>query len=200
METTTLKKGTSTADLPYYGIIALIFIGAKLIYPYLTIDNLYFLLTPISYLVAFFTDTEMSFSVESGYYFPLLNIVIDKSCSGFNFWLIAFVVFSFMMINSKNSNLSFGRRVVPEVSGHSGTSESHKIIGIVKAIMMAYILTIIANTSRIVSIIKMNNIFPTWNEQYEWLHAAQGTFVYLFFLIGFYLFLNQKLNAETQSR
>lgn len=185
MDITTSKTGTTTSDLPYYGAIALIFIVAKLVYPYLAVEDLKILLTPISHLVSFFTSSPMSFTAESGYYFPLLNIIIDKSCSGFNFWLIGFIVFGFTTINSKSSNLLFGHRAF-------GTSESHKIIGIVKAIIIAYILTIIANTSRIISIIKMNSIFPTWNEQYEWLHVAQGTFVYLFFLIGFYLFFNHK--------
>ncbi|MFK7950945.1 MAG: exosortase K [Saprospiraceae bacterium] len=192
MEITTIKTGNSINDLPYYGIVALIFIGAKLIYPHLATDDLKILLTPVSYLVSFFTGSPMSFSMENGYHLPLLNIVIDKSCSGFNFWLIGFIVVSFSMISSKNHYLLFGYRAIPELSGRSGRSESHKITGIIASIIIAYILTILANTSRIVSIIKMNHIFPTWNEQYEWLHVAQGTFVYLFFLIGFYLFLNYK--------
>lgn len=185
MKTTILKRGTSTADLPFYGMVALIFITAKLIYPYLATENLKVLLTPISYLVSFFTDSPISFSAESGYYLPLLNIVIDKSCSGFNFWLIGFIVIAFSFINNENARWRFG--------------ESHKIIRIIMSILMAYGLTIIANTSRIISIIKMNQIFPSWNEQYEWLHAAQGTFVYLFFLIGFYLILHQKSQRTQQN-
>jgi exosortase K len=169
LQTTPLQTSKSSiSDLPFYGFIALIFIGFKLLYKSFENEDLLILITPVSYLVGFFTDSPLSFSIENGYYLPNLNILIDASCSGFNFWLISFVVLGFAVVTNV-------------------VDKKQKGILLILSLFIAYFLTIIANTSRIISIIKMNNLLPNLNEKYDWLHATQGTFVYLFFLIGFYL-------------
>jgi len=33
---------------------------------------------------------------ETGYFHSKLNIVIEKSCSGFNFWILCFMVFAYL--------------------------------------------------------------------------------------------------------
>lgn len=155
-------------DLPYYGFIALIFIVFKLFYKSFGNEELLILPTPVSYLVSFFSGSTLHFSTENGYFLPDLNILIDASCSGFNFGLIAFVVLGFAVVtNVKNAK--------------------RKAILLILSLIVAYLLTIIANTSRIMSIIKMNELLPDLNKKYDWLHVTQGVFVYLFFLIGFYL-------------
>lgn len=164
----TIRPSSQITELPYYGFIAIVFVVCKLWYKQLGSEELLLLLTPISYLVGFFGDSTVQFSGENGYYLAALNIVIDKGCSGFNFWLISFVVLGFAVI----MNIIEPKR---------------KAILLILSLFVAYLLTIIANTSRILSIIKMNNLFPDLDKQYEWSHATQGTFVYLFFLISFYL-------------
>jgi exosortase K len=159
---------SSSNDLPYYGFIAFIFIVFKLLYKSFGNEELLLLLTPVSYLIGFFTDSPLIFSIANGYYLLDLNILIDASCSGFNFWLISFVVLGFAIVTNV-------------------IDKKRKSILLILSLLMTYFLTIIANTSRIISIIKMNNLLPNLNEKYDWLHTTQGTFVYLFFLIGFYL-------------
>jgi exosortase K len=165
-----LPTKPQTTELPYYGFIAFIFIVSKLLYKNLGNDELLLFLTPVSFLVSFFTGSSLSFSAESGYYLPSLNILIDKSCSGFNFWLISFVMIGFTVVTYIQNR-------------------KRRVILLISSLLIAYLLTIIANTSRIISILKMNNILPNLDENYEWIHTAQGTFVYLFFLIGFYLLM-----------
>lgn len=177
MDNTPQKIGTTTSDLPYYGMMMLVFIAAKLVEPYLGHQALQGLLAPVSHSVAVFTGSPIAFFAESGYHLPMLSIVIDKSCSGFNFLLIAFIVIG----------LSFS------FQAKKSFLESLKMIFF--SMMLSYLLTILANTSRIISIIKMNQLFPVL-EQYEWVHAAQGTFVYLLFLVGFYLLLDRILNSR----
>lgn len=169
LQTTPLQTSkTPISDLPFYGFIALLFIVFKLMYKSFGNEELLILLMPVSYLVSFFTDSPLSFSIESGYYLSDLNILIDASCSGFNFWLISFVVLGFAIVTNV-------------------MDKKRKAIVLILSLFATYFLTIIANTSRIISIIKMNNLLPNLNEKYDWLHVTQGTFVYLFFLIGFYL-------------
>lgn len=164
-------------NLPYYGFIAFVFIVAKLIYRNIENEELLLLLQPVSYLVGFFTNSALHFTAENGFFMPDLNIIINESCSGFNFWLNSFVVISFA--------------VVTEVA-----ATKRKIILLLLTLLLTYFLTIIANTSRIISILKVNSLMPTWNEKYEWFHAAQGTFVYLFYLIIFYLMAVKYLKSK----
>ncbi len=165
------------SDLPFYGFIAFVFIVFKLLYKYWGNDELLLLISPVSYLVSFFADSAVEYSSESGYFLPSLNIIINKSCSGFNFALITFIIFSFTIITKVKT-------------------AKNRIFLILLSFILAYILTIFSNTSRILSILKMNEIFPNWDDKYEWLHVTQGSFVNLFFLIGSYLLLNKWLESK----
>jgi len=166
------------SDLPFYGFVALVFIVFKLLYKHLGNDELLILLKPVAYLVALFSGSTVEYSSESGYFLSSLNIIIDKSCSGFNLCLISFMI--------------FGITVIMKVK-----AIKRQIILLLSTIFFAYFLTILANTSRIISITKMNEIFPNLNDKYEWLHVTQGSFINLFFLIGSYLLLNKWLESES---
>ncbi|NJN77181.1 MAG: exosortase K [Saprospiraceae bacterium] len=153
-------------QLPYYGFIIAVFVISKLIYKNLGNQELLVFIAPVSNFVSLFINSTVSFTIENGYYLSPLNILIDKSCSGFNFWLISFVVIGFTVVT------------------HVEVQKT-KIILLISALFAAYLLTIIANTSRIISILKMNDLFPILDKEYDWIHTAQGTFVYLFSSSGF---------------
>jgi exosortase K len=111
-----------------------------------------------------------------------MNIVIGKSCSGFNFWILCFLIFSYLGVKYFDKHL-------------------HKILTIPTALFCAYLLTIFANVSRIfASIIVHNqtaNIFP--NQQHL-IHETVGIITYFSFLVlAYYLiekFLKQKKYAK----
>lgn len=177
MRTIQKTKQHTISDLPFYGFIAVVFVVAKLVYKQFGNDELWLFLSPVSHLVGFFSGSAVEYSSESGYFLSALNIVINEACSGFNFWLISFVIIGFAVVTQVHSQMK-------------------KLIYLLAALFIAYLLTIIANTSRIISIIKMNEIFPTWKDKYEWLHVTQGSFIYLFFLIGTYLLITKYLESE----
>ncbi len=147
------------------------------------VDDIRFLIAPTDAILEVFTGAKSIYKSNIGYYFSQLNIVIDKSCSGFNFLLICFLMVSFVLLKS-------------------GIVRNWLVIPL--SVLIAYATTIIANVSRIVGYLTImdNNINIAIDPKDEWLHQAEGIFVYLFFLILLYFMINQvikklHINEET---
>jgi len=159
----------------FHGIILILAVFSKLTYSYATNDSLFFILKPLSSIVSFLISSDFIYINESGFYFENLNITIDKSCSGINFWIISFVVFSFSFLRLARSNFK-------------------KFLSIPILLVLTFIFTLFANTSRILTSIIISK---QTNLDYPWLHQAEGIFIYLSLLILVYTILNHsrfKLN------
>lgn len=139
---------------------------AKYFFSYFSINSLLFILQPTAYLVEFFTGLPFKYLTDQGFWNDSQQILIDKSCAGLNFWVISF-------FTAITVTVTFYKKI------------THKLLNIPITIILCYLLTIIANTSRIVIAIKL---LP-FNTSFPHLHALQGGFVYLFILILFYLTL-----------
>jgi len=169
-------------NIQYYLTAAGLFILLKLGFTFAGNDNLIFLLKPTDKLVGLLTDSQSIYLSGNGYYHDKLNILIEKSCSGFNFWILCFFVFTYLGLKYFDKPL-------------------HKILTLPAALISAYLLTIFTNTSRIfASIVVQNqaiNILP--NRQYL-VHEAVGIITNLLFLIlAYYLiekFLKYRKNHE----
>ena len=164
-------------DLIYYSMAFVFFVILKFAYSQANNDMVLFILKPVSELITMITNYDSIYGTSSGFFFQELNIVIDKSCSGFNFWLISFMVCIVTIIPKKKTQLQ-------------------KIITFPIAFILAYVLTLFANTSRI-----LTSIFTEKNTNlnFTWLHEAQGVFIYLTCLIIFHLLINHTL-SKTNSR
>ncbi|NDV96858.1 exosortase K [Dysgonomonas sp. 521] len=159
----------------YLSICLVIFIGLKFIFPYLSTGALQFLLAPTNKIISFIFNSTYTYSSETGYFYPHLDIVINKSCSGFNFFFISFLMYSFLIIKAGIIN---------------------KWLKIPFALCLAYATTIVANVSRIAGYMVMMNIqSPLLSlSGLSWLHQAEGIVVYLTFLVIAYLTFNHILN------
>jgi exosortase K len=159
-----------------------IYILLKLIFAGADSDALNFLVLPTSKLIALWTGQSYVPSLESGYYFEGLGIVINNSCSGFNLWMIAFVALSYGII-SKTSTFKNG------------------LLGIALSLTITYLFTIVVNSFRIYSNLYFQDILSSLlNIQKSHAHEAIGVLVNLTFLITGYLLaehlLNKKLTNE----
>lgn len=161
----------------YLGISLLIFIILRIVYSYLNISDLSFLLKPSSMAVEIITGTNAIYDIAIGYFHPELDIIIDKSCSGYNFWLISFLMINFLLLKS---NITKKWLVIP------------------LSLIISYVLTILANVSRITGyiIIMNNDIPPLLDPNNTWLHQVEGIVVYLTFLVLFYFCLNYIINKK----
>lgn len=158
-------------NIPHYLAGILLFVMLKFGFSYADNDSLLFLTKPTNTIISIIKDSEASYDSGEGFYHEKLYMVIDKSCSGFNFWVLAFIMTLFTSLRYiKNSGA--------------------KIWAFPTILVGAYLLTIIVNSSRILTSLLLNEIIGT---KYAWLHQAEGAFIYLSFLIAFYLILNYSL-------
>uniref|UniRef100_UPI00404AD127 exosortase K n=1 Tax=Flavobacterium sp. TaxID=239 RepID=UPI00404AD127 len=146
--------------------------------------DLTFLLKPTDKFIGLLTGSHSIYSPEKGFYHENLNIIIDKSCSGFNFWILSFLIFTYSIVKHFDKLLQ-------------------KTMAIPFALIGAYLLTIFVNTSRIfVSIVIQNQTKNTFHNQQDIIHEAIGIITNLTFLILAYLLLEKILidkqnNAKT---
>lgn len=160
-----------TNKLLYFSLCLIIFAGLKLTFKHMNTDSLEFLLAPTSKAIGLIFGSEATYNRDTGYFHSQLNMVINKSCSGFNFWLISFLSIAF----------AFTRLSIIK-----------KWQAILLSFFFAYLITLFANISRIAGYLMIMNlkssVSPTSGN--DWLHQAEGIFVYLSFLIISYLLLN----------
>ena len=157
-------------NIPYYLTAAVIFILLKFAFAAAENEDLVFLLGPVDKFAGWLTGSRSVFIPQRGYFHETLNILIDKSCSGFNFFVLCFLCFSYLAVKYFDKPL-------------------RKVLALGSSLGGAYFLTIFVNTSRIfVSIAVQNqtkNVFP---HQQHLVHNAIGIIINLSFLVlAYYL-------------
>ena len=162
------------SDHYYYATIIGLFVLLKQYYTTTSNGDLKFLLSPTNALVSWLFGSSPVYSATSGYIYDNLNITIEKSCSGYNFWILCFAMLAFLTVTSYKTHF-------------------RKIAGIVVLLVLSWLLTIFVNTSRIATAIFISEHFPNSSKHFPWLHQSEGIFIYLSFLIAFYMILNQIL-------
>lgn len=161
------------AAIGIFGLLKLWYVGADN-------DDLAFLLRPTDALVGLAASSPSSYLTDSGYFHPDLNILIDKSCAGFNFWILCFLMLSLLIFKY------LGRW-------------AHLTLTLPATLLCAYVLTIFANTSRIsIAIFLQNKAAAFLPKHLLWFHEAQGVFVYLSCLIAIYLIAEFLLTKLTR--
>jgi len=166
---------TNIKNIPYYLITVGIFILFKFGFTYAVNDNLTFLLKPTDKLVGLLTGSNSVYISDKGYFYNQLNIVIDKSCAGFNFWVLSFLMLTFLGLKYFDSNIK-------------------KTLTILLSLIGAYLLTVFVNTSRIfASIVIQNQMSNIFVNQKHIIHETIGIVTNLSFLILTYFIINRVL-------
>lgn len=165
-------------NIPYYTISFILFIVLKVGYRYAGTEQLDFLLNPTNKVVALLTGLPSTYTQNSGYYYEQLNVVIDKSCSGYNFWLLCFLMLTFLLLKHTASTLQ-------------------KVSVLLISVISAYIVTIAINSARIFASITIQsqdisflNIDPTL------IHQVIGITTNLTFLVLIYLLIERLLTHK----
>jgi exosortase K len=157
------------------GVTIVMALALKLWYPSANTEDLKIFVQPTAEIVSI-TNNESFITNSNGFYFPALNVLIDKSCSGFNFFIIALCVFA-------------------SIAPYHSLSKRHCILLMGLLVVVTYVITICVNASRIVIaifLLKLQSSMP-WVTQ-PWVHEAEGALVYLFALLGVYLLITYYLN------
>ena len=166
------------SNIPYYFTAVGLFVLLKFGFKFADNDDLVFLLKPTDKFVGLLTGSHSVYIADAGYFHANLNIVIDKSCSGFNFWILCFVVFSCLTVKYFDKTL-------------------HKILTMPTALIYACLLTIFVNTSRIFASIIVQaytkNFLP--GQQYL-IHESVGIITNLSFLVLVYYLIEKFLKYK----
>ncbi len=152
----------------YYLMAFVLFVLLKFLYASANTNDLYFLLNPLNTVIGFVLDSSSIYYSDIGFFHKTLKITIDKSCSGFNFLLLSFLITYCSSLKVFKSNVL-------------------KIIGLPITFIVSYIFTLMVNASRILSAIFIEK---QTNLNYSWLHEAEGIFIYVSFLILLYFVIN----------
>lgn len=164
----------------YYLITAAIFLLLKLYHSGAETHQLLFLIKPVAKFVEVATGFSSVYIHGSGYYFAGLNIVIDKSCSGFNFACLTFLILNF---------LAFKYIYATKV----------RIWVFPVALLFSYVAALVVNSSRIMLAIILSSRLPVSAKiSPSLVHLGEGVFVYLFFLILIYIVTDYLLSKLQQ--
>ena len=169
-------------NIPYYLTAAGFFVLLKICFIFADNNDLTFLLKPTDMLVGLLIGSQSVYIIDYGFFHEKMNIVIEKSCSGFNFWILCFLVFAYLGLKYSNKHL-------------------HKILTIPTALLFAYFLTIFANTSRIVASIVVRNqtvgIFPS---KQPLIHEVVGITTYFTLLVLVYFLIEKFLKHKNYAK
>lgn len=171
------------ALLPVFfpGLVVVICLLAKWAHAGSTHSDLLFVLAPVNFLVSIFTGSPSVFDSEIGYHHPSLHMIIDKSCAGINFMIICFgSLFSLLYREQAPAFTNFKKLLL--------------------SVLLAYALTLLANTSRIVVLITSLrfSMAHSWIAT-DWFHQAMGAFIYLAALLSACLIVHKTLQKVTNS-
>lgn len=152
-----------------------IWVFIKFFFSIARVNEIYYFIYPVSKLTDFITATSSNYILNQGFYNEHYHYIINKSCAGINFFLMAFCTVSFRIF------LSFKKKSL--------------VYNCLISASIAYLTTIIANTSRIVCSIKWLSL----SESDIPFHQSTGVVIYLCFLISIYLlvdFIAKKHSGE----
>lgn len=156
--------------------VALLLLG-KYWYSQADTEALLFLLRPVSWLIHLLSNQPYTFLAGQGFYFPNGHLLINASCSGFNWLLLAYLLGIFA-----------GLRFLGK--------PFHKITLLPIMLPAAYLLCLVVNSMRIFFSIFITEQFA---QNSAWLHLVEGTFVYLSSLILWYFacqYFFKKINSQ----
>ncbi|WP_366893997.1 exosortase K [uncultured Aquimarina sp.] len=160
-------------NVPYYILGIFLFLVFKLGFKYANHEDLIFLIKPTDTLISSLTGSTSVYIENEGYYNNHLDILIDKSCAGFNFWVLSFLMIMFLLLKYAKSHLQ-------------------RIASIPVALLFTFVLTIIVNTSRIyVLIVAQNRLSSLLSIETTVIHESIGILINLSFLIITYLMLEK---------
>jgi exosortase K len=160
-------------------VLALVLLGTavavKWWYRTATLDDLAFVLRPVAEAITLFTGSPWTLVPAEGYVFRELGMVIDRSCSGINFLVIVWITFAFLLVRRSAAGC-----VAPYMAVIAGAG--------------AYVLTLLANTGRILCLVALEQQGHHAGPKQ---HEALGAFFFISILLLASLALDRSLQPRT---
>ena len=145
-------------------VVLLCALTLKLYYSRASANQLRWILAPTTALVELVSGTSFEFEAYAGYISGDRSFLIAPSCAGVNFLITAFLMLSVRkLLKDRSQDNAWG--FIPA------------------AALIAYLVTLVANTVRIAIALRLGRLPEmSWITPYE-LHRVEGIFVYSGFLL-----------------
>jgi len=164
---------------PYYLLVLSLCVSVKFYFLHTDTEGILFLIAPLNFLVSSILGISSTYIADSGFYLEAYDILISKSCSGHNFWLIAFLTLSLTVLRYRFGSLKM-------------------TLLILFAFFQAYVLTIAANSFRIISAIYINRVTDSFIENQDLIHQMVGILNSISFVLIIYFLAEFILNKTQQ--
>lgn len=150
------------------GIVLTIAFAMKLFYATSSVNDLRWILAPTTFFVEVITGEHFWFESYAGYISGDRSFLIADSCSGMNFFIMAFLMLSLMKLQK-------------------GLTANVSWLFIPISLLAAYTSTLVANTVRITVAMRLHRMSPDfiWINP-DQVHRLEGIFIYFGFLMLLY--------------
>lgn len=145
--------------MPKYLAVILLFCFGKWWHQTASAEDLLFLLTPTDLFVSAALGEPGIWQAGEGYLHENHRMIINASCAGFNFFVLSFLMLAWLLLDRYKAWWT-----------------------LTAALTLALPLTILANTSRILTITLLGEASPAGLGTGVW-HEVQGAFVYFSILV-----------------
>lgn len=155
-----------------------VIIVLKLLAKYASGAQLCWLLGPVAWLSGILTGINFIFVPVEGFVAQYHNIVINNSCAGLNFMIIAYSLTCYILLK----DIVFKKKTY-RIKPFALWSFSF---------LASYLVTVLANSCRIALAINLLNFFKLTGlpAHSQFIHMLEGIFSYLCALIIYYFILN----------
>ncbi len=167
-------------------LVVVLFCAAalKLFYSTASVNQLRWILAPTTVLVELVSGTRFAFESHAGYLSSDRSFLIAASCAGINFLITSFLMLSLRKLwrdGSRDGSDNLAWRFIPS------------------AALIAYLVTVVANTVRISIAVQLQRM----SREVKWLtpnqlHRFEGIFIYFGFLLLLFI-VSEKLSSENPS-
>ncbi|MFO8054820.1 MAG: exosortase K [Bacteroidales bacterium] len=166
-----------TKNLPFYFLAFGLLISLKFWFAWADNQVLFVLLKPTNAIFSIMTASESAYSPDTGFYHEKFNILIDKSCAGYNFMLINFLMV-YVLVLKYVKKPHFKWLLLP------------------LTLAFSLVITVFVNSFRIIASANFQHtIHKMLNVKQEIVHQTIGVITYLSFLIIIYL-ITEKILAR----
>lgn len=171
-----MKQKLTWQQVAQWTVVLLSAFALKFYYSGASANGLRWILAPTTFLVELATGISFAFESYAGYVSKDQSFVIAPSCAGVNFLIAAFLMLSArkLLLKGRAQNRDWG--FIPVLA------------------LIAYLVTLVANTVRIAIALQLRQLPETsWLNAND-LHRVEGIFVYAGFLLLLFI-VSEKISA-----
>jgi exosortase K len=173
-----MKKRFTWDRIALWAVVLLCAVALKLYYSGASANELRWILAPTAALVGLVSGTSFEFESYAGYVSGDRSFLIAPSCAGVNFLITAFLMLS-------------ARKLLRD------RSQGNAWAFIPAAAVIAYVVTLVANTARIAIAMRLGRLSELSGLDPHQLHRVEGIFVYFGFLLLLFVASENIIEGKT---